>query len=452
MIFNKIKNWAHLIQARQSAKKYGYPHRFLKLIGVTGTDGKTTTVSLIYHILKECGLSTAYLSTVEAKIGSESLDTGFHVTTPDPWELPKYIDKMVKANIEYAVLEATSNGLDQNRFGDMKFDAAVITNIKHDHLDYHKTWQNYAKAKFKLIEKIKDEGVAVLNSDDLDAAKWLRGKAKDLKQTVYVKWASKKNVENIDPEFSTLGFTYGGVRFEIPVMGSEYNLENILQAVMLCESIVPLEDISKALRTFHLPKGRMNVIIEDPIKVIVDFAHTQFGLKAVLKALRKLIDPSRRIITVFGCAGERDKGRREMGAVSAMYSDITVLTAEDPRSEGVKSINYDIFSRAKKEGADIIAEFINHEDYSLTGLGEIHANLETAWKREAKPFILFNEDNRNSRKDAIELAIRLARRGDLVIITGKGHEQSLSFGKSKKEFKWSDQEQVEQALERLQIS
>jgi UDP-N-acetylmuramoyl-L-alanyl-D-glutamate--2,6-diaminopimelate ligase len=451
-ILRKLKNRVHLSQYRKAAKKYGHPDRELKLIGVTGTDGKTTTTSLIYHIMLQAGLKVGYVSTTGAKIGKKDLDTGLHVTSPDPWDLPKYLRMMVDEGIEFAVLETTSMGLDQNRFGDIEFDAAVITNIKDDHLDYHGTWDKYAKAKFKLLEKLKEESVAVLNADDTRSAEFLQVNSAKLKQTVYVRWASKNEITNYQPSFTHTKFTYRGIEFNIPIFGAVHNLDNIMQAILLCESILPLNVIKKSLENFKLPSGRLETMINEPIRVIVDFAHTPAALENALSAVKTVLPKGKRLITVFGCAGKRDKGRRRMGSVSAEMSDITILTAEDPRSEKLAQINNDIFNFARRDKAHTIARFANHDDYALTSLGEIHAMLESTWKQEQKPFIMFDEDSKNSRRDAIELAIRLARVGDCVFITGKGHEQSLAFGKQEKEYAWSDQEEVIAALRRLRIT
>lgn len=447
----RFKNFVHLLQARKAARKYRFPERYLKTIGVTGTDGKTTTSSIIYHILAGSSLNAGYVSTTEAKIGDTMLDTGLHVTTPDPWVLPQYLRQMVDAEVEYVVLEATSIGLDQNRFGDLKFDAGVVTNIRNDHLDYHKTWVNYAKSKFRLLKKVKNSGVVVLNSDDDKSANWLRTNSHKLNQEVYVKWSSKNHVANYSANFTGIKFTYAGNQFRVPIFGADHNLENLIQAIMLTETMLPVPTIAAALESYHLPQGRMQVMIADPLRVIVDFAHTPNSLEQSLKAIRKILPQNKRIITVFGCAGKRDKGRRDMGKVSAELADITILTAEDPRSETVESINSEIHKRAKTKRADFVSRFKNHDDYALTSLGEVHAKLETAWKQNYKPVIAFDENSKNSRRDAIEMAIRLARRGDCVFITGKGHEKSLAFGKKEKEYSWSDQEEVTKALRRLKI-
>ena len=162
-MWQKIKNIYHLAQAFLAAVYFNFPSRKLIVIGVTGTDGKTTTVHMISHILRSNAKKVAMISSVNAKIGDKTFDTGFHVTTPSPWQVQKYLKDAVNSGSQYFVLEATSHGLDQNRLAFVNFKIGVITNITHEHLDYHKTWQNYAKAKLKLF---KNTETAILNMDD----------------------------------------------------------------------------------------------------------------------------------------------------------------------------------------------------------------------------------------------------------------------------------------------
>lgn len=174
--FRQYKNFIHASQGVLAEIYYGLPYKKLKFIAVTGTDGKTTTTQLIEHILQKNNFKVAYLSTISAKINGVEYETGLHVTSPDPWILPKFLRLMVQKNVEFIVLEVTSQGLVQNRTIMIPFDASVITNIKSDHLDYHESWGNYAEAKFKIIENTKDNGLIVLNKDDRKSAKWLSKK------------------------------------------------------------------------------------------------------------------------------------------------------------------------------------------------------------------------------------------------------------------------------------
>lgn len=443
----QLKNLYHKLQAMQANFKYKFPGRKLKLIGVSGTDGKTTTTSMIYHILKTNGFKVGYISTIEARIGDEVLDTGLHVTTPDPWDVPKYLRMMLDKDVEYVVIEATSSGLQQNRLWGLKFDSATITNIKNDHLDYHGNWENYALAKFRLLEQLRSERLAVLNNDDTKAAYWIKQR---LATTGIVKskqlslnWYSKNEVSALAATVEGISYRYQGTVFKLPVIGS-YNIENSLAAINITSRYLALSKIAKALQTFPVPKGRMEVIQKQPFTVIIDFAHTGHALEEALQAVLQLKRKEARLITVFGCAGKRDKGRRSMGEVSARLADITILTAEDPRNEKLRDVNSEIFSYAKPLGAEFITRVRNHRDYQKLNLIKLNSQVEELLNKGVKPFISFDEDTIMSREDAISAAAKLAKPGDIVFITGKAHEQSLCFGET--EYPWSDHDAVKRAL------
>ncbi len=441
-MIQSIKNFYHKLQSLLANLKYGKPARELTIIGVTGTDGKTTTVSMIYHVLKSAGLPVGMISTIEVKIGDKSYDSGLHVTTPEPWDVPKYLRMMRHAGIKYVVIETTSNGLHQNRLSSIKFDAAVITNIREDHLDYHKTWENYAEAKFILIKNVKNKGLAVLNADDIKSAKWLYSKSGDLKQTIYAKWATKEYLKNKKISTEGLEFDYDGVHYKVPVLG-EHNFDNVLQVIGVCSRYLDAEVIRSALLSFNSPQGRMQLMQSKPFTVIVDFAHTPNALEKALESTNKIKEAQdSRIICVFGCAGKRDKGRRRMGEVSAKLANITILTAEDPRDEELGMVNNDILKHAEKNSGILIDRFATRKLYRASDLDAIKLKINAAIQTSAKPFIAFDENSPRSREDAIEFALKIARAKDIVFITGKGHEKSLAFGDPEEEFPWSDQDFV----------
>ncbi len=443
----KAKNFYHMLQSVQANLKFGFPANGLKLIAVTGTDGKTTTTSLIYHILKQNQLKVGYISTIEARIGDKKLDTGLHVTTPDPWDVPMYLKLMHKAGIKLAVIEATSSGLQQNRLWGIHFDSATITNIKYDHLDYHGNWENYAAAKFQAIKKLVKGGLAVLNSDDNNSANWLKEQLNNSrkKDEITISWYSKNDVSALNSTLQGMTFVYKGQSFEVPLLGN-YNIENSLAAINICERYLTLKHIAAAIKSFPTPKGRMEVITRKPFTVIIDFAHTGHALEEALKAVVPLKSGSAKLITVFGCAGKRDKSRRAMGEVSARFADITVLTAEDPRDEKLRNVNNEIFEHAKPQSAIMLERFAEHNSYEKqkSATAELRAKADKSLANEEKPFFAFDEDSINSRQDAIDFAIGLAKQGDIVFITGKAHEQSLCFGDT--EFPWSDHDAVGRAL------
>lgn len=439
-----IKNFIHLLQSIVANMYYGFPQRKLKLIGVTGTDGKTTTTQMIYHILKYNGFKTAYLSTISAKIGEKELDTGFHVTTPDPWMVPKYLKMMVKEGAEYVVIEATSSGLAQNRLWGITFVAGAITNIRSDHLDYHGTWENYAKAKAKLLDMIKDGGIAALNNDDTSSLSFLKEYVDGIDESeLKIIWYSKDKLTNVESSFKGLEFDYEDEHFNLPLIGS-YNLDNALAAICLTKKYLPISKISEALNHFPTPLGRMQVMQIKPFSVIIDFAHTPHALRSALNSVREISDKGR-IISVFGCAGQRDVGRREMGKIAARWGEIMILTSEDPRDEKLKDINAMIIKQAMEKNGELIKEFNDHEEFEGRDINNIKEGLEKSLLSSSTPIIAFNEDSIKSRQDAIKLALEIAQDNDIVFITGKAHERSMAF--KGVEYPWNEQEEVKKALE-----
>lgn len=375
----------HLGRSILANSYYGFPGRSMTVIGVTGTDGKTTTSHLIYHILKSAGKKTALISTVAAIIDGKTYDTGFHVSTPDAFALQPYLKKARDAKTEYVVQEVTSHALDQNRVFGIPFAIGVLTNITQEHLDYHKTFTKYVKAKAKLLNAA---GIAILNRDDASYNKVLQ----QLKNTTYITYGMKLNAD-INP----ISFAF---KTSLP---GEYNHYNCLAAIAVCNVLgIPDNDIQKAVADFTLPKGRMEVVHDGEFVVIVDFAHTPNSIEQVLKAVKQDIKSGGKIIHVFGAAGQRDRSKRSvMGKMSAKYADHIILTSEDPRSESAERIIDDI----------------------AKGLQVLRIP---------------------DRREAIQQAITMARKNDVVLITGKGHERSMNFGAG--EVPWDDTKEVERAV------
>jgi len=444
----KLANLKHRFQSIRANLRHGFPYKKLKIIGVTGTDGKTTTTMMIYHILKQNKIKAAYISTIKAQIGNNEIDTGFHVTTPEPWDVPKYLDMMVKAGTDIAILETTSQGLEQNRLWGMNFDAAAITNIKSDHLDYHRTWENYAKSKFKILEKLSNGGLAVLNKDDAKSYDWLKKNADKLNEDnrFNILWYSKNDVKNFKYSVDGLKFKYKGVDFALPLLG-EYNLENALAAINICNKYLRLPLIAKALKSFQTPNGRMEIIQKKPFISIIDFAHTPNALENALKSLAPLRSSGGRIIAVFGCAGKRDKKRREMGRIAGKLADIIVITAEDPRTENLFEINYDIINYAHQAKGEVIKRFKDDKNFRATDIKSLETAIDNSITQDQKPIIVFDEESIQNRIDAIELATKIAKEGDIVFLTGKAHEESLCFGST--EYPWNEHTYLKHALKAL---
>ena len=337
-----------------AADWYGTNKGNLKIIGVTGTKGKTTTCHLIYHILTTVGKKAGLVSSIVAKIGDTEEDTGFHTTSPDVLELHRLLARMVKAGCEYAVIEVSSHGIDQQRIAGVKFDIGVLTNIAPEHLDYHKTFAEYRRVK-----------LAFLNS-------------------------AKQKI--ISPETTNLD-----------ILPGKFNNINAETAIEVAAALgIDRKSALQALHLFKLPPGRLEEIKNNlGLKIIIDFAHTPESLREILTYLRQITKG--KLIAVFGCAGERDPGKREpMGEIAGELADLSIFTAEDPRRENVFAI------------------------------------LKTMEKK-AKNYLEIPE-----RGEAIAAALSLAEKGDTVVICGKGHEKSMCYGGI--EHPWSDQESVRQAL------
>ncbi len=389
-MWQDIKNIYHLFQSIIANTIFGVPSRGMTIIGVTGTDGKTTTSSIIYHILRSSGLKTALISTVGAIIDGKTYDIGFHVTTPDSFALQSYIRKAKKAGVKYLIIETTSIGLHQNRVFGIPFDIAVLTNITNEHLDYHKNYRKYVKAKARLFQIAR---TAILNADDKSFS-FITPYIQNKKVITYGK---KKNADITPKSFP----------FKTNLIGG-FNQYNALAAIAVAKELA-IEDsiILKALLSFTPPAGREEIVYEGDYTVIIDFAHTPGAFEVVLPEIKKITKG--KMIHIFGSAGLRDKYKRpEMGRISSTFADTIILTAEDPRSENVDEI-----------------------------ISEIEKGIDSRFN---KKYLMKIPD----RKKAIFKGIELAGKGDVVLITGKGHELSMNCGKG--EEPWSEHETVKEAL------
>lgn len=418
---------ARFALAYLSAAFYDFPARSMTVIGVTGTDGKTTTSSIIYSILRSAGLRAGIISTVNAVIGDEVIDTGFHVTTPEAPDVQCYLAGMRDAGLSHVVLEATSHGLAQDRVTACEFDIGVVTNITHEHLDYHGSYEAYRAAKARLFQHLqatveKPQGnprLSVLNYDD-ESFGYLSSIISGRKLTYSV--GKQADFTALHPEYTPTGLTFR-VRFgEINDMKiqsrlvGEYNISNILAALTATIGGLSVEpmDAAAGVEKMTPVAGRMEQIdLGQGFIAIVDFAHTPNALKRALQTARRMT--SGRVIAVFGSAGLRDRlKRRMMAEVSAELADITILTAEDPRTESLDDILEEMARAAISQGA-------------IEGKN------------------LFRVADRGA---AIRLGVQLARTGDLVMALGKGHEQSMCFGEI--EYPWDDRIAMRAALaERL---
>jgi UDP-N-acetylmuramoyl-L-alanyl-D-glutamate--2,6-diaminopimelate ligase len=403
-----------------SAAWEGFPSREVTLVGVTGTDGKTTTSTLIHAVLAAAGLEAGLVTTVNARIGDEEIDTGLHTTTPDPPDVQRYLARMVDHGATHAVLEVTSHGLAQHRVAGCDFDVAVVTNITHEHLDYHGSLEAYQQAKARLFEGLADSHrkpgvpkVAVLNRDD-DSYRYLSPIPAD-RQVTYALHAeadvtAKAVTYAPDATRLTLHLPDGTRPVETALVGA-YNVSNVLAAAATGVALeIDPQAIVDGIATVDGVPGRMERIdAGQGFLAIVDFAHTPNALRVALEAAQGMVEG--RVIVVFGCAGLRDREKRTMmGRHAGELADVVVLTAEDPRTEDLDQI-----------------------------IAASAAAAQAAGKEEGEDLFRVRD-----RGEAIRFACELARPGDLVMACGKGHEQSMCFGTT--EYPWDDREAMRRAL------
>lgn len=405
-----------------AAAFYGFPARNMTMIGVTGTDGKTTTTNMIYRILLAAGLKAGMISTINAVIGDKILDTGFHVTTPDSPDIQRYLYQMVNAGITHVVLEVTSHGLAQHRTDACEFDVAVITNITHEHLDYHGSYEEYRAAKGQLFsgltspvsKSFMSSRTAVLNRDD-SSHEYLSQISGGNQLSYGFEPEANIRPVNISHEPTGFSFTAQGKGVQFPVecqLIGDFNISNCLAAISATVFALEINPVyaQVGIKSLTSVPGRMEKVdLGQDFIAIVDFAHTPNALQNALGAVRKLT--TGRVIAVFGAAGLRDRQKRRlMAQTSITLADMTILTAEDPRTEVLD---------------DILAEM------ALGAVSQGGIEGETFWRAA-------------DRGQALRMAVSLAQAGDLVISCGKGHEQSMCFGET--EYPWDDRTALRAAI------
>jgi UDP-N-acetylmuramoyl-L-alanyl-D-glutamate--2,6-diaminopimelate ligase len=365
------------------ANYYGNPADRLRLIGITGTNGKTTTSFLIKQILENVGCKVGLIGTVQNMICDEVYPAKY--TTPDPYELQKLFSMMVEAGCEYCVMEVSSQALAQGRVNGMHFTLAAFTNLSQDHLDYHKTWENYFDSKRKLFENC---DIAVTNADDEYGLEIIKGLDIETVVTYAIKTNSAsyiaKNVK-FKPngvEYEILGDRIGRCVCPIPGRFSVYN--SLCACTCALALGIDFDSVLTAISKTTGVKGRIEVVPCDrDFTVIIDYAHSPDGLENIITSLREIAQG--RVVTLFGCGGDRDRTKRpKMGRIAAELSDYCIVTSDNPRSENPSAIIDDILEGMK--------------------------GIDT-------PYTVIEQ-----RRDAIEYAIKNARKDDIILLAGKGHE------------------------------
>ncbi len=373
----------HYAQSVVANFKYSFPGRKLRVIGVTGTNGKTTTCFMIWKMLNQAGHKTGLMTTVAWGIDELTPELG-HMTTVDAFTLNNRIRQIADSGAEFLVLEVTSHALAEFRTLGIPVELAVFTNLTHEHLDYHKTFIKYRDAKGKLFKKAK---FSIFNADD-PATRYYKTLTK--KYTTYGINYGKNRAKDIKLTVSGVKYTYGDINIETKIPG-QFNVYNSLAAAIVGEKLgLTSAQIEDGIKSLESVEGRMNVIDEgQPFTVIVDYAHAPDALEKVFASVE---DHKGRIISVHGGAGRRDPSTRSIrGEILGKNSDIVIITEDDSRDEDPEKIAASFI-----EGAEKVGKVMDKD--------------------------LFKELDREK---AIAMALSLAKKGDLVLILGKGHEKTI---------------------------
>ena len=363
---------------------YGNPSEKLNLIGITGTNGKTSVTTLLFDIFKNLGFKSALISTVEYRIADEIIPSTH--TTPDIVRLNQMLAKAVEMGCEYAFMEVSSHGIHQNRTEGLNFKIAGFTNISHDHLDYHKTFSEYLKTKKRFFDDLNPEAIAITNIDDKNGTVMLQN-TKATQKTYALKTMADYHGRILEADFNGMLLNFGGKEFWTTLTG-KFNVYNMLLAYAVAiESGFHEEDVLKAMSQLKRVKGRFETLKSDSgIFFVIDYAHTPDALENILDSINDIRTKNERLITIFGCGGDRDQAKRpEMGKIATRKSTLAIITSDNPRTEDPAAI-----------------------------IKEIEAGVE--------PQNFSKYTSIPDRKEAMKMAIKFAEPKDIILVAGKGHE------------------------------
>ncbi|MCY1659577.1 UDP-N-acetylmuramoyl-L-alanyl-D-glutamate--2,6-diaminopimelate ligase [Chryseobacterium sp. SL1] len=379
----KVKDSSKIL-GHLASNFYGNPSEKLKLIGVTGTNGKTSVSTLLFDIFKNLGYDSALLSTVEIRIG-EKIIPATH-TTPDVITINKILAQAVEEGCEFAFMEVSSHGIAQNRIEGLHFKIAGFTNLTHDHLDYHKTFDEYLKTKKRFFDQLEDSAVAITNVDDKNGNVMLQN-TKATKRSYALKTMADFHGKLLEVDFNGMLLNFNGKEFWTTLTG-KFNVYNLLLVFGIASELgFESDEILQAISKLKRVSGRFETFKSDGgIFFIVDYAHTPDALENILDSINDIRTKNERLITVFGCGGDRDHSKRsEMGNIATKKSTLAIITSDNPRTEDPAAI-----------------------------IKEIEAGVE--------PQNFSKYTSIPDRKEAIKMAIKFAEPKDIVLVAGKGHE------------------------------
>ncbi len=397
----KVKDAAKTL-GHLASNFYGNPSSKLNLIGITGTNGKTSTTTILFDLFKILGFKSALISTVEYRIGEEIIPSTH--TTPDVIRLNQILAKAVEDGCEYAFMEVSSHGIHQHRTEGLQFKIAGFTNITHDHLDYHKTFAEYLNTKKRFFDELSSEAIAITNVDDKNGNVMLQN-TKAKKKSYALKTMADFHGKITEVDFNGMLLNFNGKEFWTTITG-KFNAYNLLLAyAVTIECGFDEDDILPAMSQLKRVKGRFETLKSDGgIFFVVDYAHTPDALENILDSINEIRTKNERLITVFGCGGDRDTTKRsEMGKIATRKSTLAIITSDNPRTENPAEI-----------------------------IKEIEAGVES---QNFSKYTTIPD-----RREAIKMAIKFAEPKDIIVVAGKGHETYQEINGVKHHF--DDQETI----------
>ena len=372
---------------------YGHPSGKLQLVGITGTNGKTTTVTLLFNLFRSLGYECGLLSTIANFVGPKRSETAN--TTADPITINSLLAEMAQAGCQYCFMEVSSIGLEQERVAGLEFKAGIFSNLTHDHLDYHKTFAEYLRCKKLFFDGLAKEAVAIINADDRNGSVMVQN-CNARVVTFSCRSAADHSCKVLEESFEGMLLRIDGTETWVRLVG-RHNASNLLAIYTTAVELgIPKDEVLTALSTLESAPGRLEVIMcPRDLAVVIDYAHTPDALENVLETLRA-VAPKRELVCLFGCGGDRDRSKRpEMAAIAEKLADKVIVTSDNPRTEDPEAIIAEIMSGFKST------------------------------KKVVKI---------TSREDAIRAAVQFATPGSTILLAGKGHETYQIIGTEKKHF------------------
>ena len=372
---------------------YGHPSGKLQLVGITGTNGKTTTVTLLFNLFRSLGYECGLLSTIANFVGPKRSETAN--TTADPITINSLLAEMAQAGCQYCFMEVSSIGLEQERVAGLEFKAGIFSNLTHDHLDYHKTFAEYLRCKKLFFDGLAKEAVAIINADDRNGSVMVQNCSARV-VTFSCRSAADHSCKVLEESFEGMLLRIDGTETWVRLVG-RHNASNLLAIYSTAVELgIPKDEVLTALSTLESAPGRLEVIMcPRDLAVVIDYAHTPDALENVLETLRA-VAPKRELVCLFGCGGDRDRSKRpEMAAIAEKLADKVIVTSDNPRTEDPEAIIAEIMSGFKS----------TRKVVKIT-----------------------------SREDAIRAAVQFATPGSTILLAGKGHETYQIIGTEKKHF------------------